>query len=243
MSAILKTRYHLLDALRGLALVNMIAYHFLWDMVYLFGLSAPWYRGSPGHLWQQCICWTFILLSGICARLGRHRVRRSLLVFGCSVVITLVTLVFMPGSLILFGVLSLIGSCGLITALLDRPLSRVPGWLGAAVCFLLFLLAQDINDGSVLFGLISLPEGLYRNLFTAYLGFPGPGFWSSDYFPVLPWLFLYLTGYFLHPYITKLSCMAFRCRPLEFLGRHSLLIYMAHQPVCYGLSFLLSFLL
>ena len=61
------TRLHLLDSLRGLALLNMIAYHALYDVVYIFGHPMGWYQGWPGYLWQQCICWCFILLSGFCA--------------------------------------------------------------------------------------------------------------------------------------------------------------------------------
>jgi len=242
MSATLKTRYHVLDALRGLALINMIAYHFLWDMIYLFGLSAPWYAAAPGRIWQQCICWTFISLSGLCARMGRNRLRRGLLVLGCSVVVSAVTLIFMPGSRILFGVLCLIGSCALLTLPLEKILSKVTPWLGALISFVLFLLVKDVPSGTLAFGTVTLPDWLYANLLTAYLGFPAPTFWSSDYFPLIPWLFLYLTGYFLFPYLGRCQFLTARpAKPLEFLGRHSLIIYMAHQPVCYALSWLLAY--
>ena len=81
----------------------------------------------------------------------------------------------------------------------------------------------------------SLPPALYRNHFTALLGFPPADFFSTDYFSLLPWFFLFLTGYFL-----------FRLRPEEVreirrvplvtaMGRHSLPIYMLHQPVIYAL--------
>ena len=45
-------RYPLLDEMRGLALVSMMGYHAMWDLVYLFGVYAPWYGGMPGFLWQ-----------------------------------------------------------------------------------------------------------------------------------------------------------------------------------------------
>ena len=62
----MKQRLHFLDALRGFTLINMIAFHGMWNLVYLFGVRANWYTGMPGYLWQQWICWTFILLSGFC---------------------------------------------------------------------------------------------------------------------------------------------------------------------------------
>lgn len=63
-------RYTLLDELRGLDLVSMMLYHGCWDLVNLFGIQADWYYGLPGHLWQQSICWVFILLSGFCVQRG-----------------------------------------------------------------------------------------------------------------------------------------------------------------------------
>jgi uncharacterized membrane protein len=87
---------------------------------------------------------------------------------------------------------------------------------------------------------MTLPESLYRNLFTAYLGFPPVHFYSTDYFSLIPWTFLYLCGYELH-WIMKegglleKSFMTKGIEPLSFLGRNSLLIYLLHQPVLYGL--------
>ena len=49
-------RYALLDELRGLDLLSMIGYHACWDLIFLFGMSAAWYTGWQGHLWQQSIC-------------------------------------------------------------------------------------------------------------------------------------------------------------------------------------------
>ena len=62
-------RYALLDELRGLDLVSMMLYHACWDMMFLFGIWMDWYAGMPGRLWQQTICWVFILLSGFCVPL------------------------------------------------------------------------------------------------------------------------------------------------------------------------------
>lgn len=77
-------RYALLDELRGLDLLSMMLYHGCWDLVNLFGIQADWYYGLPGHLWQQSICWVFILLSGFCVQLGHHTLRRGAQVFGAG---------------------------------------------------------------------------------------------------------------------------------------------------------------
>ena len=89
-------RYALLDELRGLDLLSMIGYHACWDLIFLFGMSATWYTGWQGHLWQQSICWVFILLSGFCLPLGHHPFRRGAVVFGAGALVTAVTLLFLP---------------------------------------------------------------------------------------------------------------------------------------------------
>lgn len=71
-------RYALLDSLRGLLLLEMIVYHFFWDLVYLFEQDLPWFHSSLCYWWQQSICWRFIFLSGFCWPLGKRAVRRVL---------------------------------------------------------------------------------------------------------------------------------------------------------------------
>ncbi|MCI6054745.1 heparan-alpha-glucosaminide N-acetyltransferase domain-containing protein [Dysosmobacter sp.] len=243
-----KTRYALPDTLRGLTLLSMIAYHGCWDMVYILGADWPWYQSSGAYLWQQSICWTFILLSGFSFSLGRRHWRRGWLVFGCGAVVTAVTLVVMPGQEIWFGVLTLLGSCMLLGALLERPLGRVPAGAGLVLSAALFVLTRSVNRGYLGFEglrLAALPGELYRNMATAYLGFPFPGFRSTDYFSLVPWLFLFLTGYFLFRLTGQRLAAApdlGRCAPLEALGRRSLLVYMLHQPVLYGLTMVLRLL-
>lgn len=126
-------RYALLDELRGLDLVSMMLYHGCWDLVNLFGIQADWYYGLPGHLWQQSICWVFILLSGFCVQLGHHTLRRGAQVFGAGALVTAVTLLFMPEDRVIFGVLTLLGSAMLLTGLLEKPLRRIPPAAGFAI--------------------------------------------------------------------------------------------------------------
>ena len=118
-------RYALLDELRGLDLVSMMLFHVCWDLVFLFDVNMRWYAGTPGRLWQQTICWVFILLSGFCAPFGRHMLRRGTVVFGAGAVVTLATLVFMPEGRVIFGVLTFLGTAMLLTGVpgagLDGP--------------------------------------------------------------------------------------------------------------------------
>lgn len=228
-------RYETLDTIRGFALISMILYHASWDLVYLFGVDWPWYHGFAAHVWQQSICWTFLLLSGYCWSLGRRQLRRGLTVFLCGALITAVTWFFMPSNLVYCGVLTLLGASSMLLVPLAPALERLPARLGLAGSFGLFLLFRDVNAGFLGFEglrLAALPGGLYRNHLTALLGFPPADFFSTDYFSLLPWFFLFLTGYFLRS--LRPEAGGWRVPLAAAMGRHSLLLYMLHQPVIYA---------
>ncbi len=230
-------RDHTLDTVRGFALVSMILYHASWDLVYMFGLDWPWYHGFAAHVWQQSICWSFILLSGFCASLGRRQLRRGLTVFLCGALITTVTWLLMPENLVYCGVLTLLGASSMLLIPLRPLLERLPAGAGLCGSFGLFLLFRDVNSGFLGFeGLrvAPLPEGLYQNHLTALLGFPPADFFSTDYFSLLPWSFLFLTGYFLYRLRPVEEREGVRLPLVTAMGRRSLPIYMLHQPVLYA---------
>lgn len=231
-------RYYLLDGLRGITLISMILYHGMFDLVELYGVQVSWFWDTPGYVWQQSICWTFILLSGFCWRFGSARMKRGLIISGCGAVITAVTCLVMPSERILFGILTFTGAAMLLIIPLSGILSKIPAWAGFFASGFLFFLIRNINQGCFGFESVHLgtvPRGLYQGYFMTFLGFPQPGFFSSDYFSLIPWIFLYLCGYFLHDiFMPRESVQAFlrkRAGALEWIGRHSLPIYMIHQPV------------
>ena len=233
-----------IDGLRGLTLISMVLYHALWDVVFIFGRDIPWYNRAPGFIWQQSICWTFIILSGFSVGLGKRRLRRGITVFLCGAVISAVTIVLMPEDAVRFGILTFMGSAMLlmipVERLLGSPDSRKSVILSLAG-FFLFILTRGVNRGYILN--VWLPEAWYANDLTAFLGFPPADFFSMDYFPLIPWFFLYLAGYGIYGIMSgergdsgiKTFLKEGSCPPLEFIGRHTLIIYMLHQPVIYGL--------
>ena len=232
-----RPHYGLLDTVRGVCILSMVAYHGMYDLVDIFGLPSAWYTGLPGYIWQQSICWTFILLSGLCWQLSRRHVKRGLLLVGCGAAITLITWLVMPSQRILYGVLNLLGLSALLLIPLDKVFRKIPAWAGLLGALLLFALTKNVARGSLGFeGLVlcRLPRWLYATDLLAVVGFPSPNFWSTDYFPLLPWFFLFCAGYFLWSLLDKSprakALLRPGLRPLSFLGRHSLVIYLAHQP-------------
>lgn len=233
-------RYHALDSIRGITLLSMMAYHAAWDLVYLFGMDWPWFRSDAAYVWQQSICWTFILLSGFCWPIGRHKFRRGLTVFTAGALLTAFTFVFMPAQRVVFGVLTLLGSCMLLMLPLERILMKVKPVNGFIAVLALFFLCRNINTGYLGFEgakFVKLPDVLYRNYLTSFLGFPDSGFYSADYFSLLPWLLLFLTGYFGYRILKDRDWLKRLAKGkiagIEWVGRNSLLIYLIHQPVIY----------
>lgn len=271
-------RLETLDLLRGLTLVSMILYHWMWDFLYLSDTGSrmtalkDWYRGPGGFFWQQSICWTFILLSGFCVPFSRRIFRRGLEVTAAGLVVSAVTVFLMYDERVLCGVLSFLGAAMILSGILDRILLKnaVNTWtrepaeqerpssaggasalIGFAVCCLLFYITRWVNRGflqlwpgrTLILPAFLFTEGIPGAILTA-VGFPMKDFFSTDYFSMIPWFFLFRAGFYLHQIMRGrgwFSSPVFHCRIplLNRMGEHSLLIYMLHQPVLYLLTLLL----
>ena len=240
-----KQRFRLIDALRGVALLNMLVFHFLYDVYVIYGVDFYWPSYPGVVVWERFICMSFILISGMSLTFSRHAYRRGLIVNACGLVITLVTAIVMPDQIILFGVLTCIGCCMLLTQAARRLLEKCNPFAGAAVSFLLFAFFYGLPNGWLGFfnaSLIRVPGMLYCWRPLALLGLPDNGFFSTDYFPLLPWLFLFVCGFFLWRALCVLHADRFFLRGvpvLDSIGRYTLWIYMIHQPVLMGICFLI----
>lgn len=237
-----KERYHLLDGIRGMALLSIIAYHGMYDLVELYGVSVDWFWKTPGYLWQQGSCYVFILLSGFCWRLGSAPLKRGSIIFLWGLVITAVTTLVVPSQRVLFGILTFLGTAMLLMSVLSKFCDKILAIIGFCLSALLFFVTRNINEHLWGFeGIVlgEVPGFLYQGIGMTFLGFPEAGFRSSDYFSLFPWMFLYLCGYFLYgmtmqiPSVQKL--LRYRIRGLSTLGRYSLPIYLIHQPFLMGI--------
>lgn len=237
-------RFGFLDSIRGVVLVSMAAYHAAWNFVYIYGVDWEWYKSPQAFVWQQSICWTFILLSGFCFSLGKRHWKNGIVISLAGGLVTAATMLVMPENRVVFGVLTCIGACILTTACLERILKKVPVYPGCLTSFILFLFTKNINYGYLGFGggrLLELGESRDGDYAAAFLGVPFDGFWSTDYFSFFPWFFLFLTGFYLCGIFQKyqlmgLPFMKWKLPVFSALGRHSLCIYLLHQPVIYVLQ-------
>lgn len=223
-----------LDAFRGLCILCVILVHAVFDLRYFAHLSF-----SVSPILQFVMDYggmLFVLLSGVCVTLGSHSVRRGAVVFGCGLLITLVTTTMVRLGLatrdliIQFGVLHLLGFCMIVYPLYKKLPAAAIAVLGVAFVILGFVFNTILVDGTCWY----------------VLGLRYPGFEAGDYFPIFPNLGWFMLGVTLGrtAYRNRASLLprapkdAWPIRFLSFCGRQSLWIYLLHQPVIYGILML-----
>lgn len=233
-----KQRVWLIDEVRGIAILLMVIYHFFYDIVVLYGVDIPAFYSPAMNIIRDIFAGLFIFISGTACRFSRSNLKRGVQCFAFGMVMTYVTAAVMPDMPILFGILHLLGVCMILFAFIERFLDKIPLWVGISACVFLFGLTCGMKDGFLgLPGVFELPHlQIFREsgLFFPF-GITGDGFVSSDYFPLLPWIFVFLAGTFFGIPVKFGKMPGFFYRkhlpPLAFVGRHTLWIYLLHQPV------------
>jgi uncharacterized membrane protein len=227
-------RLPVIDALRGIALVAMIIFHASWNLdafrfTQMGVVSAPAWLG-----FAKTIAGSFLVLTGLSLALADDaghstmaRLKRIGRIALAAALVSVATYYVFPNAFVYFGILHHIALAGLIA----WPLLRVH-WLlivglAAAIVFINHTVALDAADTRWLAWI-----GLSRNV---------PP--TNDYVPVFPWFALVLAGLLLARIIlarpalmTGLQAQPSWTRPLVWMGRHSLMIYLIHQPVLFGLA-------
>lgn len=206
-----------LDAARGFCILGMAAVHLIFDLTELYPVLS-WEYPRFFLLLKDQGGIAFFLISGISATLGRRHLRRSLIVFICAALVSAVTALagFMP---IRFGVLHCLAACMLCWEFFKNASARMCCIFGIALAAFGSLFETAT---------VSAPY-LYP------LGLTAPGFESADFFPMFPYFGYFLLGAaFGKRYYTSRQSLFpnFSNHPFLCLcGRHSLLIYLIHQPV------------
>ena len=241
-------RVGMIDEVRGLAILLMVIYHTFFDLVVLFGLDLPIFFSPAMNVIRDFFAGLFIFISGTACRFSRSNLKRGVLCFGFGMLMTYATALVMPEELILFGILHLLGVCMILSSFVLPVLDKANLWIGMIVCFLLFWLTVDITRGYV-----GLPGGIGWSFSVGGLGdgllfpfgLPAADFSSSDYFPLLPWMFVFFAGVYFGKLVVDRKLPAFcyqtHCRPLAFVGRNTLWIYLLHQPIIYGALWLVYY--
>lgn len=215
-----------IDMLRGLALVLMVVYHFLYDLNVFFNIDIVYYQGPVYYLGKAAAV-LFILIAGTSCTFSRHNASRGIKIIAWGFVIFLVTGLVLPGSNIVFGILQFLGVC-----ILFYPVYRGISPYLLAGAGILIILAADMTS-----------HFIAAHNWLVPLGLKGPDFSSVDYFPLVPWAGVFLLGVSSGKlvYIQKRSRLV-RTRqflnPLASAGKYTLLIYLIHQPLILAVLYL-----
>lgn len=234
-----KVRLAFIDELRGLMMLFVCLYHFGYDLNMIFGVPMDWFWADwPVQGGRDCAAGMMMAISGFSCTLSSSNMRRGRRTFGIALLLSVLTFLFMPSERILFGVLHYYGVCMMLWAVLDRYVKKAPAKAGVVLSLMLFAFFRFLPQGDLLLpfaGRIRLPEVLYRNRWLFWLGFPHSGFFSADYYPILPWGMLFLAGGFTGVWLKEAGFPQWlyqnRSRFLAFVGRRTMAIYLLHQPV------------
>ncbi len=228
-------RVEAVDCARGLALIGMAAYHLTWDLSH-FGLVSQFLPFTPPmRLLSHVVASVFLALVGaslaLAHRKGFNRPafwRRFAIVAGAAALVTVVTFIVFPGMGVWFGILH----CIAVASLIAGPFVSAPAWASLAIG--LVAIAAPF----------AIQSALFNPLWLLWLGLGDALPNTVDWYPLLPWagvVFLGL-GFARTPgAMARLTsperwrASSGPSRALCFAGRHSLPIYLVHQPILIGL--------
>lgn len=234
-----KSRLEAIDFARGLALLAMAIYHFAWDLEF-FGYAPPGMTAEGGwRLFARSIASSFLFLVGVSLFLAHARgfrrgpfLKRLAMVAGAAAAISLVTWLAVPGGFIFFGILHQIA----LASVLGLAFLRAPAWVAIVVAI----------------AVAAAPHFLRSTFFDHpalwWVGLSSVNPHSNDYVPLFPWFAAILLGLAaakiaaaagLFQRLGQLSLHEWT-RPLQFAGRHSLAVYLIHQPVLIACVWLFS---
>ncbi|WP_114390953.1 heparan-alpha-glucosaminide N-acetyltransferase [Notoacmeibacter marinus] len=231
-------RVNTIDVARTVALIAMAIYHFSWDLA-IFGYAEADLPQQPGMIiFARCIAGSFIFLAGVSLILAHDGDirwpafwKRLLQIALAALAVTIATFFAFPETYIFFGILHLIAAASLLGLL-----------------FLRFQWLTMIAIGALI---VALPQMFRSEAFNA-----GPLLWlgladapprSNDYVPLFPWFGIFLFGMAFarigreRHWFERLAATRFdTALPgwLAFPGRHSLIVYLVHQPILLGLVWL-----
>lgn len=242
-----RRRIHLIDEVRGLSIILMVFYHAFYMLGDFFGLGLMYDARVFFEPLQPAFACIFIFISGISSNLSRSNFKRGIRLLGIALGFTLVTAVILPvfdihGAEIYFGILHLLSVSMLVYALLRPLLKKLPTAVGLLSSLAVFVLTYTVPKGRFLW--LDVPESVYELGFLAPLGFPSYDFYSADYFPLIPFLFMFIAGTFFGRLASddKLPGWWYtqRCKPLAAVGGKTLIIYILHWPIIFLLGLIIS---
>jgi len=222
---IIKSRLEELDFARGLAILLMILFHLIVDLKDLYAYNLD-YLGGFWYWEGKLSAILFIFLCGLSSTLSRNSVRHGINIFIWAILLTSITHFYNPDFYIRFGILHFLGISLLSSHLIGSLQIRWLLLLTIASFIMGLVVTTSFTASPYLF-----PLGLQTRTFT-----------SLDYYPVFPWYGIFVIGILIGKLFYR-SRQPYVSIPLPkvitWLGRHSLAVYLIHQPILLTILYLL----
>ncbi|MGD1004129.1 MAG: heparan-alpha-glucosaminide N-acetyltransferase [Methanoregulaceae archaeon] len=235
-------RFEEIDMVRGIAILMMIIFHTLFDL-YFFGLYPIDVTTGFWRYFAFTIASLFLLIVGISLIISHARAvqniskdnesesikillkyfKRGAGIFGCGLLVTVATWFYLGEGFVIFGILHLIGLSIILAPFFFR--FKKNNVLIGVLC--------------IIIGIVLTSSGMNGSIFSLWLGIPPAPFYSVDYTPLFPWFGVVLIGMGIGEQLYPNGKRSFSMpnvpekliSPFAFLGRHSLIIYLIHQPI------------
>lgn len=217
-----------IDLLKVIAIVLMIAFHFVYDLNEFIGLNVNYDSGFWYWLGRIAAI-LFIFLAGINSGFSKNPIKRGIIVFGCGLIVTFASYLVFGDEYVRFGILHFLG----ISMILFPLLKRINNWL-------LLLIALVIGI------LFSFDTFIYNTKIIMFLEntFGKP---SIDYYPLFPYLSLFILGILIYKiyYYKKKSILNLytQSKIIAITSKYSLLIYLIHQPIILGIMMIIKYII
>ena len=210
-----------LDLMRGVAIIMMIAFHFIYDLNSFGFTDIPLFTHWAGIAWRTLIIFLFLSAVGISLVIAHSKtlklkkfIKRQIYLGIAALIISAGTYVMFPDGWVYFGVLHLIWVSSLI-----------------AISFVNYPKISLLIAALILIGSIFDQPNLN---FISYLLGPYLPIGSVDFYPLFPWLSFVFIGIYLGHYPHYQKVFTFRLNWLEVIGKHSFIIYLTHQIVLFS---------
>ena len=222
----LKNRIWELDFLRGIAFICMVYDHVIYDLNYIFGIKTIQldFIGDFSAI-------LFMLICGISTTLSRNPLKRGAIVFCAGMMLTGITFLidslFNTRLIIVFGILHMLGIAIMVSFVVKKLPNSIIVLISVCIFVLSYYFRKIRNIGNIMFP----------------LGIHDANFYSSDYYPIFPYLAVVFIGIIIGKlfYSSKQSIFPFSIfkNPISFIGKHSLILYLTHQPIVILILFII----
>ena len=242
MNDIKKNRVYLIDEIRGFGILYVVMYHLLFDLYAIFGVNMPWFTSSWMEQIRLLVVSLLIIIAGMSCHFTRSNARRGIKTLVFAMGLTLVTWVATPDFTVVFGILHFFGVAMVLYALIGKWVEKIPKLWGTLLFGLLFYVTYNTSGGTMGFPILDLtwyiPDFLHNKLVLFPLGFHVDGVLSGDYYPLLPWFFMFLAGSLWGKDIKEGKGLKVYYKEhlplLGTIGKHTMIIYLVHQPIIFG---------